>query len=90
VNVTVRYHSQLRQHAGTASESLQVPEGTAVLDLLRAVAGRRVDLSPYLLHEGTKRPSLLVFVNARQVDETHALRDGDEVILMTPIAGGAT
>lgn len=90
MNVTVRYHSQLRQQAGAASEAVQVPEGATVLDLLRAIAGQRADLSLHLLDEGrSKRPSLLVFVNERQVEDKHALRDGDEVILMTPIAGGA-
>jgi MoaD family protein len=91
VNVTVRYHSQLRQAAGVAAEAVPLPEGAAVLDLLRAIAGRRPDLARHLIDEARgKPPSLLVFVNDRQVADGHPLRPGDEVVLMTPIAGGAS
>jgi MoaD family protein len=90
MTVTVRYQAQLRQQAGVASEDVSLPEGVVVLGLLQALTGRRAGLAAHLLNgaEG-KRPSLLVFVNGRFVHDGHALRDGDEVLLMTPIAGGA-
>ncbi len=90
MNLTVYYQAQLRQLAGVASEVVTLPEYATVLDLLCHLTQRRGHLASLLLSEArTKRQSLLLFVQDRQVDEQHVLHSGDEIVLMTPIAGGS-
>ncbi len=89
MTITVRYQAQLRQAAGVASESVSLPKGATVLDLLRTLAEQRPALTAHLLgNTGGKRPSLLVFADDHQVEATQSLNGIVEVILMTPIAGG--
>ena len=90
MNVSVRYHGQLRQDAGVAAESVEVEAGATVLDLLRRLAELRPALRPRLFDEaGRKQATVLVFVGDDQAVEHGRLTPGAEVLLMTPIAGGA-
>lgn len=89
MNVVVRYLAQLRQAAGTTGEALALPSGQTVAGLLAELARRQPPLRALLLDEaGMPRRSLLVFVGDRQVVFGQVLTEGDEVTLMTPIAGG--
>ena len=90
MNVTVRYHAQIRQAAGRAWEAVEVPDGTTLKGLLAVVAERTASLGALLLDEdGNAKPSLLTFVGDRQARGDEVLHDGDEVLLLLPIAGGA-
>ena len=86
------YVAQIRDAAGLAGEVLDVPAGTAVVVLLRTVAAARGERLRELLLDaaGELRPSALVFVGDEQfeIDEPRALRDGDTVTVMSPLAGG--
>jgi molybdopterin converting factor small subunit len=92
MKIRVEYVAQIRDAAGLSSETLEVAADTAVLDLLRTVAtGRGERLRGLLLDaDGGLRPSALVFVGDEQfdLDEPRALRDGDTVTVMSPLAGG--
>lgn len=81
--VQVRYLAQLRQAAGRSGEAVEIDEGGTVGDLLAHLAEARPALR-VVLHSAT----LLVFVGDEQAPTGHVLRPGDEIILMTPIAGG--
>ena len=90
MTVTVRYQAQLRQLAGVPNEAVSIEAGASVHQLLRSLVAQRPALVQLLLDEKHRtRSSLLLFVNDEQVDPDHRLSAGDEVILMTPIAGGA-
>ena len=89
MNVVVRYLAQLRQAAGRAEERLDLPGGSSVSDLVKHLGGRDGRLRGVLLDGGEARGSLLLFVGDEQASRDRILQDGDEVTLMTPIAGGA-
>jgi molybdopterin converting factor small subunit len=90
MNIRVEYLSQLRVLAGCRDEEIALSPGTDLEGLLRAIGlqhGQAV--SQLILDESGKVSStVLCFVASKQVDRTHVLCDGDEVMLMTPISGG--
>ena len=81
--VQVRYMAQLRHSAGRATEAVELSEGCTVATLLTHLAETRPGL-----HNILQSPTLLVFVGDEQARREQVLRAGDEILLMTPIAGG--
>ena len=81
--VQVRYMAQLRHAAGRTGEAVESDEGGTIATLVAHLAETRPALS-HVLHS----PTLLVFVGDEQARHEQVLRDGDEILLMTPIAGG--
>ena len=75
VRVTVRLFAGLRERAGT---------GRLELDGVERVSDvwRELDL-------GDEPPGLLYAVNREYVEQSHELRDGDEVAVIPPVSGGA-
>jgi molybdopterin converting factor small subunit len=92
VKVTIRYLAQIRHAAGTSCEPLDVARGDSARQLVAAVARRRGDrfAEALLGADGTLRTSVLLFVGDRQIasGEDVALKDGDEITLLSPIGGG--
>ena len=89
MNVTVRYHGQLRQAAGVGAEEVSLREGEGVQQLLRLVADRRPSLHAMLGDLDSGKPTILIFVGENQAAHDQVLTAGAEVLLLTPIAGGA-
>ena len=89
MSVTVRYHGQLRQAAGVASEQVSLGEGETVRQLLRLLAGRHPSLTALLGDLTSDTPTILIFVGDNQAAFDQALTPGAEVLLLAPIAGGA-
>jgi molybdopterin converting factor small subunit len=92
MQVAVRYMAQLRQAAGTSSESVALDGPCSVRQLVLILAERHGrPLRDLLLDAGgAVQPTTLVFVGDRQVDweAPPTLRDGDQVTLLSPMAGG--
>lgn len=91
MQIRIDYRAQARTAAGVESESVALPDGASVLDLLERLGERRAPLRPLLLApDGSVRPSLLVFVGGAQVSEPagRALADGDDVLILAPMSGG--
>jgi molybdopterin converting factor small subunit len=89
MNVAVRYLAQLRQRAGCSAEQLALPGPCTVAEAVSELAARREPLRGVLLDAGgSVQPTILVFVGDEQVGRDHVVRAGDELTLMTPIAGG--
>jgi molybdopterin converting factor small subunit len=88
--VTVHYHAQLRRAAGCATETLDLGGDVTVAELLGRLAQRHDEAFRALLFSGEGRPqaSLLVFVRDQAATEASIVRDGDEVTILTPMAGG--
>ncbi|MFT5123545.1 MAG: MoaD family protein [Kiritimatiellia bacterium] len=92
MKITLRYTAQLAMEAGGPTESIEIDEGTtidAVIQLLASTHGGR--FSELLLNDqGDPHPTIMRIVNGEQIDRAQPpkLREGDELMLMSPIAGG--
>jgi molybdopterin synthase catalytic subunit len=80
--VRILYFALVRERLGIDAESVPMPPGGTVDDLLDALAARHAPL-------GGLRGALKVAVNQEFVDGATQLRDGDEVALIPPVSGGA-
>ena len=91
MQIFVTFTGPLRQ-AGPAA--LDLPEGTTLADACRrlAAAAGGAERRHLLTADGTVEPSLLVAVNGIGVPPEdrprRVLVDGDDLLLMPPIAGG--
>jgi molybdopterin converting factor small subunit len=87
--VSVRYLAQVKQAAGCSCEQRSLDAGCRVEDLIGLLARGNDSLRRMLLTgDGRVQPTLLIFVGDEQARGDRLLDDGDEVTLMTPIAGG--
>jgi molybdopterin converting factor small subunit len=82
VEVRVRLVAGLSQLAGRPRLQVRLDDGATVADLLRALEHEHPALTPGL-------PSALPVVAGSHVHRTQALHDGDEVSLLSPVAGGS-
>ena len=90
MRITVEYLAQLRVAAGAARAVVECPDGATVASLLARLADDHGDAFRALAldEDGAVRRTLLVAAGGRRVEGAEALRDGDVLILGTPIAGG--
>ena len=77
----VRLFALYRERAGSATISLQVPDGATVADLTQEVRRRFPQLAP-------PQVKIVVAVNAEYADEDLVLQEGDDVCLIPPVSGG--
>ena len=77
--ITVRYFAIFREHAGTGSEQLELDAKTA-RDVFMATRDRHGS------HEPTAHCK--VAINDTLTHWDAVVRDGDEVLLFPPVAGG--
>ncbi len=82
MNVKVLFFGQLRELVGASEESVELPAGASVADLITHYQQRVPRLREF-------RPSLAVAVNQEYADATAALCSGDEVAFIPPVSGGA-
>jgi molybdopterin synthase catalytic subunit len=83
VKVRIRYFGALVERTARHEETVELPEGASAGDALVDVTARHPDTAAI-----ASRLSLAV--NLEVVPPEHPLRDGDEVGLLPPVAGGAT
>jgi len=90
--VTFDFFAQVRQAAVVPSERVSLDDGTDLGAALLELAGRFGDdfRGVVLDPSGNVRASLLTLVNGRIVrrDESRRLADGDQVSLISAVAGG--
>ena len=79
--IKVRYFAGAHEIAAVESEPLDVKEGASVKELAEEIVR---------LHPGLKRlrSSVRFSVNMEVAGEGRTLRDGDEVGVLPPVAGG--
>jgi molybdopterin converting factor small subunit len=82
VQVRVRLVAGLSKLAGRPRLELRLDDGATVEDLLRRLGEAHPALAPGL-------PSALPVVAGTHVPRDRALQDGEEVALLSPVAGGA-
>ncbi|HKA35542.1 MAG TPA: molybdopterin converting factor subunit 1 [Thermoanaerobaculia bacterium] len=81
MRVNLLYFASFRDIAGSAEEARDLPEGTRVGDLWRALRSEHPKFAAY--------PAMPpAAVNHEYVDADRILRDGDEVAYLPPVAGG--
>jgi molybdopterin synthase catalytic subunit len=76
VQITVRLFAGLRERAGSAGRTLELPEGATVGDVWAP------------LELGDEPSGLLYAVNKEYAAASVALADGDEVAVIPPVSGG--
>ena len=81
MEVTVRYFAAHKELAGAAEETVAVPEGTTVAQLMEEL---------FRLHPPLRelQRDTVVSVNRGVGTDDIVLRDGDDVALFPPIGGG--
>ena len=92
MQVTINYFAQVRQTTGVESEQVSLDDGINIQAALSELAGRHgEDFRAMVLEQaGNVRPGLLTVVNGQSVPnpQQHRLADGDEISLISAVAGG--
>jgi molybdopterin synthase catalytic subunit len=81
LRVQILFFGQLKEVAGRERETLELPEGARVADLLRRYAEVKPALQPYY-------DAMAVALNQEYSEAGARLHDGDEVALIPPVSGG--
>ena len=81
MKVRARFSASHRLAIGTAQLETDVPEGTTVRDLLRALAAEHPALEK-------SAGATLVALNGKRSSGGEILQDGDELALFPPLTGG--
>lgn len=82
IHVRVRLFAIQREQAGTRSVELDLPSGATVEDAWAALVERFPALAP-------GRPSVRFARNGAYAEAGDVLADGDEVVVIPPVSGGA-
>jgi len=82
VRVTVRYFAAARAAAGTEAETVELPEGTTVTELLDMLKARDAELSKVLARCSFLRDEVAVR------DPQTVLGDAQTLDVLPPFAGG--
>jgi MoaD family protein len=88
MRITLLLFASYRDLAGTGSVTLELPPGATAADAVAALRTRAGE-EPGAVHRLARlppRPALAV--NRRHAAADTPLRDGDEVALLPPVAGG--
>ena len=94
MNINLQLEAQLREAAGVQQETVEVAEGSNVVDAVSALAKQYADAigNRLLAESGELQKGLLIFVNDQPISSATATRqtlnDGDTVLLCPPISGG--
>jgi molybdopterin converting factor small subunit len=93
MRVTMTFLGLLRDHIGAPSLAVELPAGSTYRDLLEALAPTLEAKLPTWTWDAPKRSfSQRVTVsrnlNADLREETTCLTDGDEILVLLPMAGG--
>ena len=81
MQIQVRLFATLRQLAGWAKQTLDLPEGATVADAL-------AELDRQYPHLTVTKRTINVAVNQEYVRPTQLLHAGDELAIFPPVSGG--
>jgi len=82
MRIHVLYFAVFRDKLGREDEAIELPAGACVRDAVELLAIRHPAIA-------SLRARFRVAVNQDFTDDDHALRDGDELALIPPVAGGS-
>lgn len=92
MRVVVRAFARFREVVG-ALQSIDLPDGSGIPDLLALLASRNDESRDLLFDEqGNVRQNIIIMVNRKRVARNTLpgifLAEGDEVAIYPPVAGG--
>lgn len=82
MKIHIRYFASLRETTGLAEETLDVPAGSSALAVRTELITRYPALQPIMQR-------CISAVNRRYVGIKTILQDGDELVFIPPMGGGA-
>lgn len=92
MKVKIKYTAQLKKALGKGEEVIEINEGTSVKALLKALfqQNKEAFLNIVFNAEGDFTDSVLLILNGQQIDFEHPaeVKENDEFLIMSPIAGG--
>ena len=92
MTIVVKFTAQLKKEAGTAQQEFELADDDNLTALLARVSQAFNDKVRDMIFDdnGVFRQSIIIVQNGTQVgiDDPIALKQGDEILLMSPIAGG--
>jgi molybdopterin synthase sulfur carrier subunit len=94
LEVELRYYAMVRDAAGKRAETLSLPEGATVMDLIDLLVALYGDTFRGYVYDddGGLLDYLMFSVNEQDIRSLDGyetvLRDGDRVLVMPPIGGG--
>ncbi|MCF8885607.1 MAG: sulfur carrier protein ThiS [Aigarchaeota archaeon] len=91
--VRTKYLAAMREFTEKPGEEIELPENATITTYIEEILKRYPEAKKYLLsNDGKLRDGINVAVNGDVVPrsryEQTLLRDGDEVVIIPPIAGG--
>ena len=91
MKVTLKLFADLRKDGGDGLRQMRLDDGAKVSGLLEALKPDQF-LAGRLFNEGGLKDIFIVLVNGRRIDNLEGLdtplKDGDEVSIFPPVAGG--
>jgi len=81
IEILVKFFAMVRQTVGKKDMTMNIEKGTKVEDIVEELIQEYPDLEDI-------REILVVSVNKGRVDDDYLLKEGDEVAIMPPVAGG--
>ena len=88
ITITVRYWAQAALAAGVNRQKVTLAAGQRVQELLRLLVAEHAALETLITDVSEAKRGVVVFINEEQMPESHLLADGDEVMVLAPMAGG--
>ena len=94
MKVRIQYFASVRELVNLREETIDLPAGTNVRNLLDILASKHGDkLKEYLLDQtGNPREYLQFLLNEKSISETEGfsthLRDGSTLAIIPPVGGG--
>jgi molybdopterin converting factor subunit 1 len=82
MRIQLLYFAILREKLRRETETLELPAATTIADAVSAIAALHPQIASLL-------PQVQTAVNRTMAAASHALKDGDELALLPPVAGGA-
>ena len=88
MKITFSYFAQIRQKAGTESETVEVPDGATAVEALKTIDYGDGFYGLLFDESGLLRPVILLVVNDVPSTSDTVLKDGDRVQIFSPVVGG--
>lgn len=82
MKIRIRYFASLRETTEQGEETLDIPEGASVITVRKELTTRYPNLEPIM-------PRCISAVNRHYVNAETTLHDGDELVFIPPMGGGA-
>lgn len=92
MQIHIKYFAQIKSKAGKSSEVLELETGTTLQNCIEKLSKiNNKQINDVLYDEsGVYRDAVILVINSQQTRfaENPKMNDGDELMIMSPIAGG--